>query len=89
MFDVLSLKDYHESMKTVSVRELKAHWSDIERQLRNGETFEVLNRGKPAALIVPPSPRQVVVWDDHLSTAVEGTGRPVEEVVRADREGRW
>ncbi|MFP4430673.1 MAG: type II toxin-antitoxin system Phd/YefM family antitoxin [Spirochaetaceae bacterium] len=76
-------------MKQISVRDMKAHWAEVERQVRNGETFEVLNRGKPAALIVPPQPRRVLRWDDHLSTAVEARGRSSEEVVRADREGRW
>ncbi|TVR61190.1 MAG: type II toxin-antitoxin system Phd/YefM family antitoxin [Spirochaetaceae bacterium] len=76
-------------MKTISVSDLKAHWSRVEAQLRNGETFEVLNRGKPAALIVPPWPRRVFVWDDHLATAATSRGRTVEEVVDADRDGRW
>ena len=76
-------------MKTISVRELKAHWAEVERQVRNGETFEVLNRGKPAALIVPPRPRRVMKWEDHLATAATTTGRSVEDTVRADREGRW
>lgn len=78
---------YH--MKTISVRELKAHWAEVEKQVRNGETFEVLNRGKPAALIVPPRPRRVVKWDDHLATAAPGPGKSAEETVRADREERW
>jgi antitoxin (DNA-binding transcriptional repressor) of toxin-antitoxin stability system len=76
-------------MKQISVRDMKAHWAEVERQVRNGETFEVLNRGKPAALIVPPQPRRVLSWDDHLSTAVQARGRSAEEVVRSDREGRW
>jgi len=77
-------------MKTVSVREMKAHWSAIERQVQQGETFEVLNRGRPAARIVPPSPRKIVRWTDHLETAVEPGGqRSAEEIVRADRDDRW
>lgn len=76
-------------MKTISVRELKAHWADVERQLRSGETFEVLNRGRPAALICPPRPRRVLSWDDHLATAAPGKGRTAEETVRFDRDGRW
>lgn len=76
-------------MKTISVRDMKAHWAEVERQVRNGETFEVLNRGRPAALIVPPLPRRVVKWDDHLATAAPSKGKSTEETVRADREGRW
>ena len=76
-------------MKTISVRDMKAHWAEVERQVGNGETFEVLNRGKPAALIVPPRPRRVVKWDDHLATAIPAKGKSVEETVKADREERW
>ena len=34
----------------------KAHWAQIESQVKAGETFEVLNRGKVAAPIVPATP---------------------------------
>jgi prevent-host-death family protein len=87
--DILYIKQYSGRVKTISVREMKAHWAEIERQVRHGETFEVLNRGRPAARIVPPHPRQVVKWDDHLATAAEEKGKRAEEVVRADREARW
>ena len=77
-------------MKSVSIRELKAHWSVIEGQVREGASFLVLNRGKPAARFVPAAPQEVLVWDDHLATAVTPVhGRSAEETVRADREGRW
>ncbi len=75
-------------MKRISVRELKAHWSRIEKQVRDGETFEVLNHGRPAALIVPPQPRPVAAWDDHLATAVQPRGVPSEQLVELDRGGR-
>jgi len=76
-------------MKTISIRELKAHWTEVERQVALGETFTVLNRGRPAAMITPPQPRSVLKWDDHLETAVTVDGRSAQEVVRTDREGRW
>lgn len=76
-------------MKTVSVREMKANWAVIESQVANGQTFEVLNRGKPTVRIIPAIPRKVLKWDDHLASAVPTKGRTGEEVVRADREGRW
>ena len=75
--------------KTISVRELKAHWSDIERQVAEGDEFEVLNHGRPAARIVPSSPRPVAIWENHLATALETTGRSAEDTVNADRDGRW
>ncbi len=76
-------------MKTISVREMKAHWSDVERQVHDGETFEVLNRGKPSVQILPARPRRVLKWDNHMETAIPATGKSAEETVRADREGRW
>lgn len=76
-------------MKVISVREMKAHWAAVEEQVRNGETFEVVNRGRPTVRIVPASPRRILAWDDHLATAIPSTGRSAEATVAADREGRW
>jgi antitoxin (DNA-binding transcriptional repressor) of toxin-antitoxin stability system len=76
-----------DAMKSISVREMKAHWAEVEAQVQAGETFEVLNRGKPTVHLVPARPRRVLTWDDHLATAVPGTGRSAEETVRADRDG--
>lgn len=77
------------AVKTISVREMKAHWSEVEAQVRQGEIFEVVNRGKPTVRIVAAAPRRVLVWDDHLATAIPASGRSAEETVAADREGRW
>ena len=76
-------------MKTVSVREMKAKWSEIEKQIANGETFEVLNRGKPTVRLSSAAPQKVVAWDDHLATAVKVEGQSSEELVRESRDGRW
>jgi antitoxin (DNA-binding transcriptional repressor) of toxin-antitoxin stability system len=76
-------------MKTITVREMKAHWAEVESQVQAGEVFDVLNRGRPTVRIVPAQHRRVLKWDDHLATAVKGAGRSAEETVRADREGRW
>tara|TARA_A100001037_G_C14639701_1_gene409582 strand:+ start:83 stop:313 length:231 start_codon:yes stop_codon:yes gene_type:complete len=76
-------------MKTVSVREMKANWAEIESQVAEGQVFEVLNRGKPTVRIIPARPRTVLKWDDHLATAIPAVGRTGEAAVRADREGRW
>ena len=76
-------------MKSVSVREMKAHWAEIERQVANGETFEVLNRGKPTIRLVPARPRNVLKWVDHLGTALEVKGKSGSEAVLDDRKGRW
>ncbi len=76
-------------MKTITVREMKAHWSEVEAQVREGETFEVVNRGRPTVRIVAASPKRVLIWDDHLATAIPASGRSAEKAVAADREGRW
>ncbi len=76
-------------MKTITVREMKAHWSEVEAQVRDGQTFEVVNRGRPTVRIIPAAPRRVLKWDNHLATAIPGAGRTAEETVRADRDGRW
>jgi prevent-host-death family protein len=68
---------------------MKAQWSEVEAQVRAGETIEVLNRGKPSVRIVPAEPRKIIHWDDHLATALPNTGKSAEETVAADREGRW
>jgi len=76
-------------MKTVSVREMKARWSAIERLVRRGEIVEVLNHGRPAVRIVPVRPRKISEWTDHLATAVTPVGRRSSEaVVRSDRDAR-
>lgn len=76
-------------MKVVSEREMKANWAEIERQVAKGETFEVLNRGKPSVRIIPATPRKVLKWDDHLASAVQIRGKTGSETVNLDREGHW
>jgi antitoxin (DNA-binding transcriptional repressor) of toxin-antitoxin stability system len=68
-------------MKTVTVKELKAHWAQIEAQVKAGETFEVLNRGKVAAHVVPARPRPVLQWPDFRATALKVRGRKVSDIV--------
>lgn len=76
-------------MKTISVREMKAHWAAVEKQVREGDTFVVLNRGRPSVRLVPAEPRRVLAWDDHLGNALKTRGKTGEEAVKTDREGRW
>lgn len=70
---------------TVSVREMKAHWALIEKRICQGETVTVLNRGKPTAKIVPAEPPKILVWPDHLSTALPNVGKSGAETVLEDR----
>jgi antitoxin (DNA-binding transcriptional repressor) of toxin-antitoxin stability system len=75
-------------MKSITVREMKAHWAAVESQVRDGETFEVLNRGKPTVRIVPAKPAPVLAWGDNPLTAVPGVGTLTEDLVAEDRGGR-
>jgi antitoxin (DNA-binding transcriptional repressor) of toxin-antitoxin stability system len=75
-------------MKTITVKDLKAHWAQIEAQVKAGETFEVLNRGKVAARVVPARPREVLQWPDHPTTAYRQKGREGSQIVRDHRDGR-
>ena len=76
----------NHGMKTISVREMKAKWSEVEAEVKAGEEFEVLNRGKPSVRIVAAGPRKVIEWDDHLATAIKCGGPTAEEIVRWDRD---
>ena len=76
-------------MKTIFEWGLIPQASEIEAQVRNGETFEVSTRAKPTVEIIPATLSRVLVWDDHLATAIPSRGHSVEETVAADREGRW
>ena len=75
-------------MKSITVREMNAHWAAVESQVRDGETFEVLNRGKPPVRIVPAKPAPVLAWEDHLLTAGRGGGTVNEDLVAEYRVGR-
>jgi antitoxin (DNA-binding transcriptional repressor) of toxin-antitoxin stability system len=75
-------------MKTITVKELKANWAQIEAQVKAGESFEVLNRGRIAAHVVPAVPRKVLRWPDHLATAHKNEGRKGSDIEQAHREGR-
>ena len=44
----------YEMIRTIAHRELRNNSSTILEQVRNGETFEVTNRGEPVAVLSPP-----------------------------------
>ena len=73
---------------TLDADVLKAQWATIEAEVRAGETFEVLNRGRVAAHIVPPRPRPVVAWPDHLAVALRNDGIKGSDIVVSQRLGR-
>lgn len=51
-------------MRTVGLRELRQDASEIVRQVENGEEIEITVAGRPAARIVPATPRRWQRWAD-------------------------
>jgi prevent-host-death family protein len=47
-------------MKRIGIRELRQHASVWLRKVEAGESFEVTNRGRPIALLVPRQPSRVI-----------------------------
>lgn len=47
-------------MKTIGIRQLRQNASAVVRQVANGETFEVTDRGRPVARLVPPGEESVL-----------------------------
>lgn len=73
----------------MSVREVKSMWPQVQRTVQQGEKILVLNHGKPAARILPPTLPTIENWDDHLATAIPNRGKSSLETINADRGGRW
>lgn len=57
-------------MSTVGLRELRQDASELVRRAERGEEIEITVSGRPAARLVPPTPKQWHRWDDiaHLFT---------------------
>jgi antitoxin (DNA-binding transcriptional repressor) of toxin-antitoxin stability system len=68
-------------MKTLTVAEVKTHFSDIFVQVRNGERIKILygKSKKPIAMIIPlddmNSPRKIGILDGIASFKEEGDGK--------------
>jgi antitoxin (DNA-binding transcriptional repressor) of toxin-antitoxin stability system len=73
-------------MLSVSVRELKGNWSTIEAEVINRKSIKVTNRGRPTVRLEPPISWKVLVWDDHLRTAVACKGNSGAQIVVESRE---
>ncbi len=88
-------------MRTVTHREMRNQSGDILRQVADGETIQVTNNGRVAALIVPPgsdpledlvSRGQVRVArtpPSSLRSIVRRKGRADSQAIVADVRGRW
>lgn len=51
--ECLTIHDYHVTMKTVGIAELKARLSEYLRGVRRGDELTVMDRATPVARIVP------------------------------------
>jgi len=51
-------------MATVGLRELRQDASDLVRRVEGGEEIEITVAGRPAARLVPASPRRWQRWID-------------------------
>ena len=88
-------------MRTVTHREMRNQSGEILRRVADGETIEVTNNGRPAALIVPPggdaltdllSRGQVRVARNRASSLrsiSRRTSTASSEALVADVRGRW
>ena len=72
-------------MKALTVTELKAHFSDVLIQVKNGEKVKILfgKSKKPVAMIVPieyrASPRKIGILDGKAVYKVKGNGKISEK----------
>ncbi len=88
-------------MRTVTHREMRNQSGEILRQVADGETIQVTNRGRVTALIVPPnadpladliSRGQVRVArqpPSSLRSVVRRRARTDSQAILADVRGRW
>ena len=85
IFDMMTGIKQTEKMKTLTVAQIKAHFSDILIRVRNGENFRILygKSKKPVAMIVPidniDSPRNIGILDGKATFKTNGTGKINEE----------
>ena len=68
-------------MKTMTVSEIKTHFSDVLVRVKNGENIEILygKAKKPVAMIVPienmDSPRPIGILDGKAEFKISGNGK--------------
>ena len=76
---------YTESMKALTVAEVKTHFSDVLVRVKNGENVKILygKSKKPVAMIVPienmDTPRKIGILDGIATFTEKGDGKICEE----------
>jgi antitoxin (DNA-binding transcriptional repressor) of toxin-antitoxin stability system len=91
-------------MNSVSITELKAHFSEYLRRVLAGEVFYVTNRGVEVAEFRPTDPTRKILWEmvdtgelhwrggkpsTPPDTLPVNTGRLVSDIVLEDRGPQW
>jgi antitoxin (DNA-binding transcriptional repressor) of toxin-antitoxin stability system len=70
-------------MKSMTVAETKAHFSDVLICVKNGENIKILygKSKKPVAMIVPveTNTRKIGILDDKAQFKINGNGKITEE----------
>jgi len=72
-------------MKTMTVAEIKTHFSDVLAQVKNGENFKILygKSKKPVAMLIPiekrGKPRKIGILDGKALFSSKGNGKITED----------
>jgi len=66
---------YSDHMRTVGLRELRQDASDLVRQVESGEVIEITVSGRPAARMIPATPKRWQRWD-HIAEVFSGRPDP-------------
>jgi len=74
-------------MKTVSLRHMQHHLSEVLRHTDQGEEVLVTRRNRPVARLVPVrSGPAKTHWPAFAARAVRITGRPLSQVILDERD---
>lgn len=84
-------------MKTATVADLRNHFRRVSAWIENGETVEIVKRGRPFARLVPPVPeknpppkvdwaaQRKAIWGNRVFSAAEV--KAMEEFEQEGEEG--
>lgn len=73
-------------MKTVSLRQMQHHLSDVMRAVDQGQEVVVTRRRRAVARLVPIKAASPLIWPDFAARSVRLQGPPLSETILADRE---
>jgi prevent-host-death family protein len=74
-------------MKTVSLRHMQHHLSEVLRHTDHGEEVLVTRRNRPVARLVPIRPSATKIhWPKFAARAVRMAGRSISQVILDERD---